>query len=103
MPIKRTLVPMLAAAPLAMLVACGGSQSGTNSPTSGKLTVAVTDAPVDNAAKVVVEFTGVSVKPVDGEVVEFLFETPASIDLLSLQGSVSEDLITDAELTTGNY
>lgn len=102
---KHPLQALIGASALA-LAACGGSDSsGNNSPdsNSGRLSVAVTDAPIDAANHVFVEFSGVSIKPADGDVIELTLEENASIDLLSLQGSLSEALVTDEEVPAGEY
>ncbi len=69
------------------LVACGGggttdsnnnltTQSGT-----GLMSLAVTDAPIDNAEKVVIRFTHVELQPVDdGERVVIYFDEPAPVE-----------------------
>lgn len=49
----------------ALLVAgCSQSDSGT---ATGQLTIGITDAPVDRAQSITVQFTGITVKPADGE------------------------------------
>ncbi|MBW3567908.1 MAG: DUF4382 domain-containing protein, partial [Proteobacteria bacterium] len=50
------------------------------------MSLGVTDAPVDSATRVVVEFTGVSAKRAGGQATVFDFDTPRQIDLLALQG-----------------
>lgn len=70
---------------------------------SGSLSLGLTDAPVDDANAVVVEFTGVEVKPANGQSISFDFEDPRSINLLDLQGSASELLIEDESVPAGNY
>lgn len=92
------LVTLLCSAPM-WLTACGGSSS----PKMGTFSLAITDAPVDSATKVVVEFTGVSIKPADGRAIEFLFDEPRSIDLLQLQGNASEALVTGEQVSAGRY
>lgn len=79
--------------------ACGGSNDGDSS----SLTLAVTDAPVDDANRVVVEFTGVAVKPTGGQEVVIEYDEPRQIDLLALQGGDSELLLDDETLEAGNY
>jgi len=103
--------PLLLAASVAALVACGGGSDSSNTGTDGSggnndtanLSLAITDAAVDSANKVVVEFTGVSIKPSDDDAIAFSFEEAKSIDLLSLQGSVSESLLADEEVPAGDY
>lgn len=74
-----------------------------NDSNQGHLSLAVTDAPVDNATRVVVEFTGVSVKPASGEEAVFEFDAPRQIDLLGLQGGDSELLLDSVALDAGQY
>jgi hypothetical protein len=88
----------------ATLAACGGGGSGEDQPAYGKLTLGVTDAPVDGAAHVVVEFTGVEIKAVNDVSPEvFDFTTPRQIDLLALEGGGSEILLRDELLPAGDY
>lgn len=87
------------------LAACGGSDnddSGSGSNT-GQASVAVTDAPVDGATRVVVEFTAVELKPQAGESILFELSAPQQIDLLALQGSEFEPLIQDETVPAGPY
>ncbi len=53
---------------------------------NGRVTVAVTDAPVDSATSVTVQFTAVELERSDGSVERFDFSPPKSIDLLALEG-----------------
>jgi hypothetical protein len=87
------------------LVACGGSSDTADdgSATMGSFSLALTDGPVDSANQVVVEFSGVSIKPANGEAIEFLFDEPQQIDLLQLQGSASAAIITDELVPAGAY
>lgn len=113
----------LAALAAVALTACGGS--GTSSGDTGRLSLYVTDAPVDDASAVVVAFTGVELKPADGEPIGFSVcdpetapetetETATSdpsgceggvrkIDLLKLTGDESVALLGDVELPAGRY
>lgn len=91
-----------------VLTACGGSGSSSTSQaqsdgSQGSFSLAVTDAPVDNAIAVVVEFSGVSVKPADGTAIDIIFDEPHRIDLLALQGNVSQEIVTDTPLPAGDY
>jgi hypothetical protein len=85
-----------------LLAGCGGGGSGGGAG-SGTLTVAITDAPVDEVTEVVVEFTGVSVKPKEGPPLEFTLASPRSIDLRSLTGDNSELLLDGVEVPAGEY
>ena len=69
------------------LVACGGGGStdgGSNLTTqsgTGLMSLAVTDAPIDDAEKVVIRFTHVELQPADGgERVVIYFDEPAPVE-----------------------
>lgn len=86
------------------LAACGGSDNeDTATEQSGSFSLALTDGPVDSANQVVVEFSGVSIKPAAGDVIEFMFNEPLQIDLLQLQGTASEFIITEETVPAGDY
>jgi len=69
----------------------------------GRLTLGITDAPVDDATAVVVQFTGVEVKPADGRARSFAFDAPRQIDLLALSGTDSELLLDGVLVPAGRY
>lgn len=96
---KKTLANLVMLSSMGLLAGCGSS----NTSSTGTFSLGITDGPVDSATKVVVEFTGVSIKPADGEALVFDFETPKSIDLLQLQGTASDGLLTDEVVASGNY
>lgn len=75
--------PVLPLALVGALSACGGGGSSNG---AGSLSVSVTDAPVDGASNVFVEFTGVELKPHSGQQFSIDFTEPKQIDLLALQG-----------------
>ncbi|TGN38378.1 DUF4382 domain-containing protein [Marinobacter confluentis] len=86
------------------LAACGGSGSSSDDTGStGTVSFDVTDAPAMEFSNVTVSFTGISLKPQNGEWVEFSFDTPKTWNLLDLQGGMSEPLITDEEVPAGPY
>ena len=93
------LIPLL-------ITSCGGSESAGG---SGTLNLNITDAPIDEAAEVVVSFSGLSIKPADGPAIDINFEDPdgnpeiKTIDLLSLQGANSLNILNDYVLASGNY
>ncbi|WP_150912311.1 DUF4382 domain-containing protein [Marinobacter halotolerans] len=97
--IKGFGVTALAAA----ISACGGSGSGSSGPATGTASFDVTDAPTTQFSEVVISFTGLSVKPADGEAIEFTFEEAKTLDLLTLQGGESAPLLEDQELPAGEY
>jgi hypothetical protein len=84
----------------ALLAAC--SDDDPAPPGSGRLKLAVTDAPVDSATSVVIEFTGVEVHKASGEDFNFDF-APRQIDLLALDGTESALLLDSVELPAGRY
>ena len=72
-------IGFLAAAGMAVLmVACGGGGGGDAS--TGSLSVGVTDAPVDSADEVVVEFYGVELQPANGSRITFDFTDRCTVD-----------------------
>lgn len=78
----------------------GDGRSGNN---QAMLTLSITDAPVDNATEVWVQFTGVELKPESGSAIQYDFDTPMTINLLSLQGSLSQDFFNDIIIPSGQY
>lgn len=99
---RMTLAAALIAAPF-LLAGCDNGGSSSSTTAMGTFSLAVTDGPIDSATKVVVEFNGVSIKPAVGEVIEFMFDEPKSIDLLQLQGSLSDGLVSGASVPAGAY
>lgn len=87
--------------PLAVAVALAGC--GTDQNESASFSLNITDAPVDSATAVVVQFTGVELKPSNGSAIQIDFDAPKSINLLELQEGRSEALITAEEIEAGSY
>jgi hypothetical protein len=114
------------------LAACGGGGGGSSDGgiivegSTGTLNLSVTDAPVDNASRVLVQFTGIAVQPKEGNAVEIPLRgdsqtcrdlldgilpapTPSGeatvrcVDLLAFQGSRRALLLQDEELDAGDY
>jgi hypothetical protein len=67
------------------------------------MTLRVTDSPVTSARRVVVEFTGVEIKPRSESQPEVFDFAPRQIDLLALDGGGSEILLQDEVLPAGEY
>lgn len=83
----------------ALLSACGGgSSSGTS---TGTLNLSITDAPVDYADHVWVEFSGVEINAANGERVTITYDTPRQIDLLARTGGVAEVIVDNQVLPAG--
>ena len=95
---KTSRILVLAGSALLLALSGCDDDSGT-----GKLSLGVTDAPVDNASAVVVQFTGVEVKPEDGSARSFDFDEPRQVDLLALTGTDSELLLDAVEVESGRY
>jgi hypothetical protein len=88
----------------AVLAGCGGgSSSSSTGDATGTLSLDITDAPVDNVTEVWVQFTGVRIQPRDGNAIEFAFEEPLNIDLLTLTGENSASLLNNQSVPAGEY
>lgn len=96
----RFSVSVLALGVAAMMAACGG---GGSSGGTGQLSLQVTDAPVDDAAKVVVQFNGLELKPAGGNAISIDYATPRTIDLLALQGGNAASLLEGQTVPAGRY
>jgi len=97
----RTVLLTIAALGLA---ACGGGGGGGGSASStGTLKLGITDAPVDAADAVVVKFTGVELKPMNGSALSIDFASPKTIDLLGLQGTSRAMLLDGETVPAGQY
>ena len=67
---------------IAALSGCGGGSH--DAPAEATLSLALTDAPIDEVFAVNVQLTGVSIKPQVGPALDFDFPAPVDVDLLSL-------------------
>jgi hypothetical protein len=94
--------------PLALLVlalsACGSS-GGSEGDAEGQLSLSITDAPVDGANSVVVQFSGVAFKRegAAAEIVENLMPSPRQLDLLQYQEGRAALLLDGVILPAGSY
>ena len=94
-----------------MTSGCGGGSSSTSNPTvSGRtgtdetrITLKVTDAPIDGITNVWVQFSAIEIKPADGDAIRFDLASPRTIDLLSLTGTRSEALLDNEVVAAGDY
>lgn len=99
-----TVLAMLLSA--AALASCGGGSGDGNSAAaqrSGALSIGLTDAPVDDAAEVVVVFTGMELQRVDGGRVTVTLPAPRAIDLLKLSDGRTTNLVEDLPVEAGQY
>jgi len=84
------------------LLSAGCSSSGEDE--SGQMSLRITDAPIDEATAVVVQFSEVQIRGTDAtQNINFKFDTPKSIDLLALQGSATQSLFSDETVPAGIY
>lgn len=100
------MIKPLSVISLALLVAgCGGS-SGSSSPQTGQFSLAVSDAPVEQADEVVLFFNEVVLVPEDGGdpiLIDLSEGGPDSVDLLDYTGSNSATLVNSQTLAVGEY
>ena len=97
---NRSKIGVLAA--LGMLAGC--SSGGDDGGGTGKITLAIMDAPVFDATQLWVTFTGVSLKPQgSGPAIKIDFPAPVQLDLLSLNADNAETLLAAHEVPAGQY
>jgi hypothetical protein len=98
---------VLTALSLLALAACSSGNNDDRlapiAPNSGFLTVALTDAPVDDAVEVIVVFTGIELQRSGGGSISIDFDTPRSIDLLSFREGRTTNLVEGTSLLPGDY
>jgi hypothetical protein len=69
----------------------------------GRVSLSITDAPIDTAEAVVLVFTGVEIRSVSGDIVKVDFEPHKSIDLMTLTEGISEVLLNEESLQDDKY
>ena len=87
---RITSILTLIASGLLGLAGCGGSGGGD---ATGTLSIGLTDGPIDKAKKVVVQFTGLEIKPAGGPP-ELVGIDPDACDSVGSDGSCNIDLLT---------
>lgn len=94
---------MTASVILACLAACGGG--GDDAPQNGRLSLSITDAPIDDATSVVVQFSGVAFKRAGAtaEIVQNLSPSPRQLDLLAYQQGRAAVLLSGVTMPAGEY
>lgn len=100
---KRSIRLFTISALAAGVAACGGGGSGSGSGSTGTVSFGVTDAPATDLSNVTIAFTELRLKPENGNWIEFSVDGFEQINLLDLQGGLTEPLITDEEVPAGNY
>jgi Domain of unknown function (DUF4382) len=96
--IRKTTIGLV----LLGLAACGG---GDDDGGEGRVSLSITDAPVDEAASVVVQFSGVAFKRAGAaaETVENLTPSPRQLNLLEYQEGRAALLLDGVTLPAGDY
>ena len=95
----------LAVALSAIFISACSSGSGDSDDT-GTISVDITDAPVSNASEVHLAISGITFKGPDGQVSQSLAtdtEDYTQVELTALAGAASESLLSDIEMTAGEY
>jgi hypothetical protein len=70
---------------------------------NGSLTVNLADTPVDNATSVVIDFTGIVLHDTSGKTTTITFPSPRQIDVLQLRNGVTQALLENQSVPSGNY
>jgi len=91
-------LPALMFSSALVITGCGSSSSGSD---TGKLTLGLTDGPVENAEQVVVTFNAVELHGAENKTITF--DEPKAINLLAYQGEDRIVLLDDEVLQAGNY
>ncbi len=88
----------------ALITACGGSgPTAPEPPQTGVMSLAVSDAPVQDARQVCVEFDEAIFQKAGSDQQVVSFDPPVKVDLLAYQGMNSAPLVVDATLEAGEY
>lgn len=98
----RVSLPAVTISAALVLAACSGSGGGGE---TGRVSLAVTDAPIDDARSVVIQFSGVAFKRAgaSAEDVQNLTPSPRQLDLLQFQGGHAALLLDGVSLPAGDY
>jgi uncharacterized protein DUF4382 len=100
--LKRAYLGTAAAAVAITLSACSGGGGGDSSGSS-TLNLGLTDAPVTGVTKVWIQFTGVEVKPVNANPIDFNFSPEKGFDLLTLQNGTTATFLNGSTIPAGQY
>ena len=111
---KHTVFSLLAAGLLTLTGCGGGGGGGGSESTTGQLTLGLTDAPLESAQSVIVAFTGLELKPVEGPPLDpITFDENSCddydlgtgtcyIDLLELTGDTRK-VVFSGDIPAGEY
>ena len=93
----------LAVVLLGLLAACGDTDSTTSTTSTGLLDVAVTDAPIDEAAEVLIVFDGIELKPLGADPVVIDLEPAQRLNLLQYRDGETFNLLNQARVQAQQY
>src|SRR5215471_18941646 len=99
--LKRAYLGTAAAAVAITLSACSGG--GGDSSGNSTLNLGLTDSNVTGVTKVWIQFTGVEVKPVNANPIDFNFSPDKGFDLLTLQGGTTATFLNGSTIPSGAY
>ena len=106
----KTTCELITILSISALTACGGggddnsAGGGRGGTQNGFLTLSITDAAIDYASEVWVQFDGVVLKPAsDSDAITLDFDPPMTINLLALQGQNSLQMLINETLPSGSY
>jgi len=85
------------------LLICAGCSGGSSGVGTGVLSLSVSDAPVQDARQVCIEFTEAEFRKAGADNAVVTFSPPAKVDLLAYQGMNAAPLLTDETLEAGEY
>lgn len=107
---NRPVSVLLGSCLAGMITACGDSSvssdvSGRSGMDSTRLTLKITDAPLDSVSEVWVQFTAIELRPTDEdtELLHFDLNGPQTINLLSLTGARAAILLDNVVIPAGDY
>jgi hypothetical protein len=101
MMVRKTLSSVVIFGSVALSACSGGSPD--SEPGVGTVSLAVSDAPVQNARQVCIEFTEAEFKKAGAGNQVVVFDPPAKIDLLAYQGMNLAPLFTGESMEAGEY
>lgn len=107
---RRSKIIAAHLASVAMIAGCGGSNSSDGStgspavPSTGTISVSITDDPWHDMDSMVIRITGMDFGHSNGDVHSFdIPGGPVDVDMMQLQNGVHQALVSDLGLPSGNY
>lgn len=88
---------------LGVLAGCGDTDSTTSTTRTGLLELGVTDAPVDDAAEVLIVFDGIELKPLGADPVVIDLEPAQRLNLLQYRDGETFNLLNQARVQAQQY